>query len=280
MAQPIYEFGGSGTVMHIALANGFPPESYKPLLQPFTARYRVVCLPPRPLWPEAHDPKKFGSWRDMGADLLAGLRHYELTDIVGVGHSMGGVATMLAAIAEPQRFRALVLLDPVFMSPSRSRGIRLMQWLGQAKRIPLAKGALNRRRQWRDIDEAFDYFRGKRLFADWADETLRLYTAGITKPSANGAGIELAWSPEWEAQYYMNIFSDSWREVPKLRNLLPVLIIRGGSSDTLAADVSARLARVGSNITIAELPGHGHLFPQSAPDATRRIIEDWLATLG
>ena len=35
---PLTEFGGSGPLMVISLANGFPPQTYRPLLDPLTDR--------------------------------------------------------------------------------------------------------------------------------------------------------------------------------------------------------------------------------------------------
>src|SRR5262245_22227216 len=114
MPQTLYEFGGKpdAPVMHLAVANGFPPQTYIPLFQPFTERYRVVSLPPRALWSGQHDPSETGSWRALADDLLAGMETHKLNNVIAVGHSFGGVASALAAIKQPQRFRALILLDP------------------------------------------------------------------------------------------------------------------------------------------------------------------------
>ena len=38
-----------------------------------------------------------------------------LSGIVGIGHSLGGVTTMYAALQRPDLFRALVFIDPVFL---------------------------------------------------------------------------------------------------------------------------------------------------------------------
>lgn len=43
--NPLYHLGGQGTPLHLAVANGFPPAVYQPLLTPFTEMYRVVSLP-------------------------------------------------------------------------------------------------------------------------------------------------------------------------------------------------------------------------------------------
>lgn len=285
MPYPQYDFGGDGPVVHLALANGFPPPTYAPLLAPLTADYHVISLTPRALWPQPGPPEQVTSWQMMADDLLAGLHEHHLTDVIAIGHSMGGVATMLAAIAEPGRFRAVCLLDPTFLPPVIMPVIRALRMLGLNDQIPtikmLANGALRRRRQFASSDEAFTYYRGRRLFSDWPEATIRLYAESMTRPSSNGdGGVELVWSPEWEAHYYRTVFAGTWRAVPRLaQTVLPVLLVRGEMSNTLLPPAVARLHRDLPGMSYAEIAGHGHLFPQSAPDVTRSIITKWLAQL-
>jgi pimeloyl-ACP methyl ester carboxylesterase len=277
MAQPLYTFGGDGPIMHIAVANGFPPQTYQPLLQTFTRKYRVVCLPPRALWPDnPPPPEQPGSWRSVADDLLDGLHQYELIDVIAIGHSFGAIASMLAALDEPARFRALILLDPTILTPERVQMMRMAQKTGQTELIPLVQTARRRRRNFESVEEAGSYFKGKPLFADWPDETVRLYAESVTRPTSNG--LELAWSPEWEAHYYRSMYTDIWETLPRLRGLLPTLIIRGGATDTLVEESLAQVKTLVPDATYLDIPGHGHLFPQSAPEETRQVIEGWLAT--
>ncbi|MDX2139456.1 MAG: alpha/beta hydrolase, partial [Chloroflexota bacterium] len=267
MPQTLHEFGGAGAVMHLAVANGFPPETYTPLLAPLTAHYRVLSLPPRALWipPPATDTVR--SWRDLADDLLAGLRAHDLRDVIAVGHSFGAVASLVAAAQEPQRFRALILLDPTIFPPHMLFTIRLMQTFGLQSRMPLVNGALKRRARFDTLDEAFIYWRGKRLFSDWSDDALRLYTKSVLHPSADGK-LVLRWSPQWEARYYQTILTTTWRSVSQLRGKVPVLTLRGERSDTFFPAAAERLQRLLPDMRYSEIAEHGHLFPHTAPDAT------------
>jgi pimeloyl-ACP methyl ester carboxylesterase len=277
--QPLYDFGGTGPLLHMAVANGFPPQAYKLLLEPLTVHYHVVSLPPRALWPGiGAPPEDIGDWRELADDLLAGIAHYDLKDIVAIGHSFGAIASMLAAIEQPQRFRALVMLDPTILPPLIMNAFRAARKQGEIPRFPLIEGAQKRKDLFDSLDEAFEYWRGKPLFHDWSDEALWLYTKSMTRPAANG-GLELSWPRDWEAYYYMAFYLDSWDDLAKLRGLLPTLIIRAQHSDAYikeAADVAETVLPDATHVT---LPGVGHLFPQAAPDATRQIISDWLEGL-
>jgi pimeloyl-ACP methyl ester carboxylesterase len=272
---PIYDFGGSGPAIHLSVANGFPAQTYAPLLGPLTPRYHVLSVLPRALWPDPPAPDSIRSWQHAGEDILAGLASRSVTGVVAIGHSMGAVASVFAVLAEPERFRALILLDPTFVEPGRAFTGYLLRIAG--RQFPLAKGALRRRSKFESVDEAYGYWRGKSLFRDWPDETVRLYAESITRP--DGHGVKLAWSPQWEARYYQTVHLPWRREVRKLRGLLPVLAIQGGLSDTFtehSADVFRRLV---PDATFRQVEGRGHFFPLSAPDQTRALIEDWLSAL-
>jgi pimeloyl-ACP methyl ester carboxylesterase len=279
MQQPIHEYGGSGPVMHMALANGFPPQTYTPLLAPFTRRYRVTCLPPRALWPGIGlPPDTPGSWRDLADDLLAGMRHYDLSGVTAVGHSFGAIATLLAALADPGRFRALVLLDPTLLPPDTMAMLAAAHAQGLMPRFPLVEQARVRRHRFESAQAAFDYWRAKPLFQDWTDEALWLYTHSMTRPADDGDGLALTWPREWEAHYFMSVYTAIWDDLPRLNGLLPVLVIGGETTDTFVAESVAKARELLPAATFASVPG-GHLFPHTAPVATRSLMEGWLVGL-
>lgn len=273
MPQTQYTYGGDGPIIHMALANGFPPETYAPLLLPLTDRYCVVSFPPRPLWDNPPEPHALHSWAEMGDDILTALADNDMRPVIGIGHSMGAVATMLAAIKEPSRFRGIVLLDPTIFPPNALRVMGFMRAIGLESRFPLVKKALRRRTQFESVEAAYAYWRKKSLFADWPDETVRLYAEGMTTPHPNG--VTLRWSPAWEARYYATVYTQSWRMVRKLDGVVPVLTIRGTTTNTFFASSATLMQQLVPSMTYAEIEG-GHLFPQSAPDATRAILTNWL----
>lgn len=279
MTYPVYSYGGNGPLINVALANGFPPATYRLLVDPLTERYTVVSLLPRALWPDPGSPEDLTSWQQMADDLLAGLQAHQMTDVIAVGHSMGGVASLLAVLAEPQRFKGLILLDPTFLPRRIIAIMRAMRFFRLDARLPLVQKALHRRAHFHSQDEAFNYWRQKALFKDWSDEMLRLYTVSMTRLSADGSYYELTWAPEWESRYYQTAMVNIWREVHRVRDLLPVLVIGGETTNTFTATSLHTMRRLLPEATYHTLPGHGHLFPQSAPDAARSLIETWLAQI-
>jgi pimeloyl-ACP methyl ester carboxylesterase len=273
--QPIHEFGGTGSILHVAVANGFPPPIYAPTFQGLTVDYRVVSLLPRALWPDEQPPEHLEDWQRVADDLLDGFAQYNLQNIIAVGHSFGGIASILAAIKQPERFRALILLDPTLLPLSAMEVMAEMQADGSIRESPFAQGAIRRKRSWENVEAAYVYFRGKALFRDWPDAAVRLYASAGTRP-ANG-GVELAWPPEWEAYYFSTLYTKIWHELHKLQT--PILVIRGGDSVTFSAESAEKVRTLIPGVSYAEIPGHGHLFPQSAPQETQQAIQDWLARL-
>lgn len=280
MEHPLLELGGHGALLHLAPANGFPPATYLPALAPLLERYQVVSLPPRAMWPgHPPPPEAPGSWTALAEDLLAGFRHHQLPPVIAVGHSFGAVASLLAAVRDRSRFRALAMLDPVIPPPAFMQEYRDRLARGEAAFRPLAQGARKRRTRFDSGEEAFEYWRGKPLFGDWTDEALWRYTRAMLRPLPDG-GFTLTWSSAWEAHYYESFYSGTWEEMAGLDPSLPVLVVGGATSDTLLPEATALLReRIpwGTHHTIA---GHGHLFPHSAPGETGRVLREWLNGLG
>lgn len=281
MPQRLLELGGpaDAALIHIAPANSFPPQTYELMLRSLTDRYRAICFPPRALWGDQRPPRELRQWHVLADDLLCAFDRWNMGEIILVGHSFGGIASMLATIKEPERFRALVMLDPTILPRE------LLDWLKTAAeqdalgQTPLVRGALRRRRLFESRDLAFARFRDRPHFADWSDEALRLYVDHGLRECSNRSGYELAWSVEWEVYYYSTVYQRVWEDLPKLESLLPVLIIRGGASDTFDQAGQEAVQRLVPSATINVIDGQGHLFPQSAPDETGALIRSWLGAV-
>ena len=270
-------FSTNGPLLTLAVANGFTPETYKPMLAPLIAKYHVISLLPRALWGDELPPQQLHSWKAMLAqDMAEIIQANDLRAIIGVGHSFGAIGTLLTAIALPDRFKALVLLDPTILPRPALWMIRLAQVFKLQN--PFAKRAEIRRFRFDTVDDAFTYFRPKQLFHDWSDEVLHLYAQSL-KPHPDG-GLQLRWPREWEAYYFRTMYKGIWRELPKLRETgLPTLILRGGDSDTLKDSVASKVQEMAPNVTYREVAGHGHLFPHTVPVQTGALIMSWLDDL-
>jgi pimeloyl-ACP methyl ester carboxylesterase len=228
------------------------------------------------MWPDAGEPPaEPGTWEDLADELLEGMDLHGLTDVVAVGHSFGSVALLLAAVRGRARFRGLCLLDPTIPPPELLRRLHRTSDHRRAFDQPIADRARRRRAEFQNAEEAFAYWRQKRLFADWSDDALWLYTHHMLQPM-EGGGFTLSWSPAWEGHYYESLYTGTWEDIEQLDPTLPVLVIGGGTSDTFLPDAAEVLRTELPHARIEVVEGFGHLFPLAAPEATRHLLEDWL----
>lgn len=276
LTPPIQDLGGAGPALLLTPANGFPPETYLPAFAPFRTRHRLLGLAPRALWPDIGDPPELpGSWQLLADDILRALDHHQVPPAIAIGHSFGAVALLLAAAREPERFLGLALLDVTLMTRARMADVAALSRQGLELRSPLIGGALNRRARFDSPEEAFSYWRGKSLFTGWSDEALQCYVDAVLAPA--GDGYTLRWSGAWEAWYYRSYHTTTWEAIDRLPGSLPILLVRGGTSDTLSSEAVAEFQQAAPVTQVVTLANQGHLFPQAAPDLTRGAVEPWLA---
>lgn len=277
MSAPLHldDWGGTGPVLHLAHANGFPPGTYRKLIELLKPRYHVFTLRSRWLVPGS-DPLEMRTWDDMADDLAHALRARGLEGIVGVGHSMGGVATLLASLKEPGLFRAVVAMDPVLISGVRLLALQVLTLLGLRSRIPPASLARRRRESWNSREEAATSYRKKTLFQRFDPECFQDYiTHGLTE--APGGELRLTIPKAWEARIFETSPRAIWKRLREVT--VPTLVMRGGDSDTLTPEALERVRRTLPGVRTEELPGTTHLFPLEQPEESVRRILAFLDTV-
>ncbi len=269
-----FDFGGTGQSLHFLHANGYPPECYKPLLELMQTEYHVFGMLLRPLW-EGAQPGELQSWHPLSDDLVRFLATHSKEQVIGVGHSIGAIVTLRAALREPGRFKALVLIDPVLFTPLRLVLWRIIKSLGLGDRVhPLIVGAKKRRRNFDDLESVFERYRRRSVFRYFSDEYLRLYIESITRETHTG--YELVYSPEWETQIYRTGLQDFdlWRGLPNLT--VPTLILRGAETDTFLESAARLVKRKQPNVRIEALPKSTHLLSLERPKEVFDILQDFL----
>ena len=209
----------------------------------------------------------------MADDLIGGLQGLRARQVVGIGHSLGGVLTLYAATKVRDLFNKIVLIDPTMLPPMFLRKIGILKFFGFEARSFLIKGALRRKREWETHEAAYEYFRGRRLFKNWSDNMVKSYTESITSPSSQGR-VSLSYPPEWEAQIYKTIPTDVWKYAALLEP--PTLVIRGENSNTFLVDSEVTFRKMNPKVKFEVIPGAGHLIPQEKPDEVGKLILDFL----
>lgn len=272
-AVSLLEWESAGPPLHFAHANGFNAETYRALLQPLSDRFHIFAsdarghgfttLPTRPGLAKG--------WRIFRDDLLRLIEKLDAAPIILAGHSMGATASVMAAAHAPDRVRALVLVEPVFMPAMLLQAARAARALGvKNTEFDLAVRAEKRRAVFASFEAAENAYRGRGAFRSWPHEMVHDYLKGGLLPTDDGR-VRLACAPSWEAED----FRETPLGVPRLARFIkcPVTIIHGeGFGSTCRPQEAAQFARAHGNTRVLKISGTGHFLPMERPDVVREEI--------
>ncbi len=268
--------GGQGTLCHLAPANGFPPQVYTPLVTALADVGRFIALVPLAMRAVIPPPRKL-TWHMLAEEMANHLQAYGLQQVVAIGHSLGGVMSLLAAARYPSLFRALVLMDPVILPPATLWMLRWLRRVGLEGRSALVRAARRRRRVFPNREAARERYRRHPFFAAWHPQAFEAYVHYGLRERADGS-VELAYSPDWEARVFATVPIDIWQWILRVR--LPTLVVYGARSDTFRRSAARRLQRVWPHARFVALADAGHMFPLEEPERAARAIRPFLAEVG
>lgn len=274
MSIPYFILCEAGLPLHFLHANGYPPECYRPLISKLSQHYQVFLMRQRPLWPNS-SPEEIADWHPLTDDFLRFLDEHPTGPAIAIGHSVGGIVTLRAALRHPDRFRALVLIDPVLFPTYIIRSWQLINALGLGYQVhPLVRAARKRLRQFDDLDRLFKGYRRKPVFKYMDDPSLRAYVDGIACKA--GQGYKLCYSVEWEMHIYATSVwhdLDIWQGLPGLN--IPLMIIRGAETDTFWASTARQVLRKNPGTRIVSIPQSTHLVPLERPAEVNQAIQEF-----
>jgi pimeloyl-ACP methyl ester carboxylesterase len=249
---------GDGPGAFFVHATGFCKETWLPVVDRLPG-ITAILLDQRGHGASGTSEPPF-DWWDLGNDI-----HEVLGDAadhpIGVGHSSGGAAMAMAEITRPGTFPALVLIEPIILPPPFVRG----------EDNPLTMQALRRRRDFESIDSAFESFRGRGPFAQWTNESLRLYVEHGTVETADG-GRTLACPPEIEAEFYRAATAHgAWDRLGEIG--CPVTVVVGEHSNSHPPGFATRLTEQFGDAELVTVPAATHFVPMEKPDAVAEAVK-------
>jgi pimeloyl-ACP methyl ester carboxylesterase len=254
-------------ILHFSHANGFPAACYRKMFSHLEDDFEIGYINTM-----GHDPRHPVSegWPHLVAELIERLERYGET-VLGMGHSLGGYLTMLAAIKRPELFRAIIVLDSPVIGTWAGRAFRLVKRFGLVDRVTPAGATRDRRSHWKSPEEAYRHFHGRKAFRHFDPDCLRDYVAfGMV---AAPHGVRLAFDPKIETRIYRTIPHDLVRILPRLT--VPRGFICGRESEEMRR---AGLAATRRFFRVVRVAG-GHLFPFERPEAAARAIRDMAGEL-
>jgi pimeloyl-ACP methyl ester carboxylesterase len=261
---------GSGPLLHFVHGNGFCGGVYWPFLRALRRDgYGLFCHDF-----EAHGasdaPARFSGPRRLIERIPQVMDDQELGDgpLIGVGHSYGAALTLRVAAAQPERFRALVLLDPITMPTSVWLGVKLVSAL---RRNGIAEGARRRRDRWTSRGEVLTRLRGRGIYKGWTDEALACFVDHATRDDTDGSRV-LCCPKSIEAEIFEQPMY-AWHAYPRIR--VPTLFLYGRASYPFIPWAARKAQRANPRVEVRTTAG-GHCFMQEDPDGAAAIVRDFL----
>ena len=181
-----------------------------------------------------------------------------------VGHSLGGLMSLMVACKRPELVQSLVMLDSPVISGWRAHSVHMAKATRLIHRVSPGKVSSQRRHEWPSRAAVLEHFSAKRKFARWDPRVLQDYVNGGFEESAGLT--RLRFRRDIETRIYNTLPHHLGRLLRRHPPQCPVGFIAGTQSDELrqgGAEASKALARQ----HFVWMEG-SHLFPFERPEDT------------
>lgn len=197
-------------------------------------------------------------------DVQALMNQLGIERAVFLGTSMGGLITMALAGQASKKVTAAILND---IGPEVApEGLaRIAAYSGQPVNTPTWADATDYARRINAV--AFPHYTD----ADWDAFARRIFREGT-----EGAPV-LDYDPDISvpirAAGAKALVPNLWPMFRSLAKKRPTLLVRGGTSDLLSADIAERMKKAAPDMDHVEVPGVGHAPMLDEPEARNAIFE-------
>ena len=217
------------------------------------------------------------SWQKM-ADTVADAIYQQANvkingPLIGIGHSMGAILTLLAAAKYPDLFSEIILLDPVLFKNEMIIAQQLMRATGIWRHRELVKSVGNRTAKWSSLEVMKSEIAGKSFYRPWHAQVINDYCQYSTTLNEDNS-VELSCSPTWEASIFGSYPKGLWQAVRKVT--LPVNILVANKTYFFIPAAVKRAAKINKNIQWQKFGNH-HCFPMEQPIETAAVLAKIIA---
>lgn len=272
-------------IIHFAHANGMPSAVYAPFFEPlaefFTIEY-IEMLGATPDYPVDNH------WQSLTQQIIDSVKQacqkHSVSQVVGVGHSLGAMCTLQALYRTPEIFAQAVLMDPPWIYGKSSL---LWHIAKTVDRLPLMNNRLmdklspsgvskHRRDVWDSREDAYEKLRHKSFFKNFAERSFQGYIEHGLHERADGK-VTLAIPKATEVAVFRTNPSWYWL-TPNQAPTTPVTLMIGKDSIFLKRRFPQQIK---SRLDIDyDTHAGGHMFPLEHPESVAlqvlKLIEQQL----
>lgn len=252
-----------GPAILFAHANGFNAETYRAVFEPLGDSLRILAVDLRGhgLSTLTATPDLATGWTIFRDDLIDVVQHIRAERVLLAGHSLGAVASLMAAAQLRERVHALLLVEPVLIPPLRKGD--------EAGAGELARRAERRRNVFPSFDVAFDAYRGRGIFASWPDDIVADYLHGGLVDRGDGS-LRLACAPAWEAAIFRGAPHDTAPFAAQVA--CPITIVVGNRNSSTAKQQLDVIRKLRPDTRIVTVDGASHFLPMERPEIVREEL--------
>ena len=269
---------GVAPLLIFSHGNSFPAGTYEPML----ARWRQAGLNVQAVPRYGHDPRHpvTSNWPHLRDQLIECIEqsqaaHGQREPVWLVGHSLGGLLSLMAACRKPRLVRGIVLLDSPVVVGWRAHSLHMAKLSGLIRRVSPGRASQRRRQHWPDREAVRSHFAGKTAFARWDPAALEAYVqAGFVE--RNGR-VELAFDREIETRIYNTLPHNLESMLRRHPLQCPMGFIAGTQSVEMRQGGSQAAHRLAGPY-FQHIEG-SHLFPLERPAETAQRVLDLLQVM-
>jgi pimeloyl-ACP methyl ester carboxylesterase len=173
-------------LIHFVHGNGFPSPCYRQFLSQLETRFDCSYIDQ-----VGHNDNFTVSdnWPFLVHEVIASIQRQSHSPVIAVGHSLGGVLSLLASIEKPELFKAVILLDSPLFGPIKSSMLRISKCFGFVDKVTPAGRTNRRRTHWRSREEAMSYLKHRSLFKNFTNVCSNDYIDYGMKHDASGYSL-------------------------------------------------------------------------------------------
>jgi pimeloyl-ACP methyl ester carboxylesterase len=196
-----------------------------------------------------------------------------------VGHSLGGILSMMVAAKHPELVRGVVLLDSPMLGGWKAKLLKVGKRVPGAEAFSPAAISRKRRTSWASETEVLTHFQSKKAFAKWHPQVLQDYVTYGThdEQTAQGTRRVLSFDRDVESAIY-NGLPDHLENYFKRHPLKCKAALVGGLQSRELKQVGLDFSRRVTHGRVMKIDGT-HLFPMEHPLVAAAAVETALLNL-
>ncbi|MBY9066505.1 alpha/beta hydrolase [Hyphomonas sp. WL0036] len=240
-------------------------KDFEPMIAALPQHYRYISVDVRGRGQSTYDPNPDNYAPPVYAkDMIALLDHLGVSKVATIGTSMGGLISLILARQAPERLIGVTLND-VGPEVDKAGIARIATYAGKARPVTSWETAADAVKATQGV--AFPDLPAER-WLDFARRTYRELPTGefIADYDPNIAASLGKVKPGRLMSFVM------WRLFGAMKKI-PLLIIRGGTSDILAASTADRMVRRHPDARLVTVPQVGHAPLLDEPEAIAALTE-------